>query len=86
MRKEWAGVFQRLDPDGVYSFKAVFAVGASSVSASFILPQPVAIRAFRMSIFSHPFSFILIFYHAVSVLDRLLSGRRISAFGLYPTY
>ena len=38
-----------------------------------------------MAIFSHSFSLILIFYHFVSVLSRLLSGCRISAFGLYPT-
>jgi hypothetical protein len=39
-----------------------------------------------MAIFSHSFSLILIFYHFVSIRYRWLSGRRISAIGLYPTY
>jgi hypothetical protein len=32
------------------------------------------------------FSLILTFYHLVSIGYRWLSGGRVSAFGLYPTY
>ena len=64
LRKEWTGVFQRLDPDGVYSSEGVFPIGASCVSAAFKLPQSVASGVCRVSIFSQ---FVLIDSHFLSL-------------------